>query len=602
MKVGSVVGLALGVVVMSGCVAPAEEEEMGESHDGIAVAAPSAPRIVFERDGATGDCRRIPSLVTVGSTYVALAERRHELHGSVCNDDGNMDLVLKTSADGRSWSPERMVVSSADLKERLKQPSSIFFDPSIPEGLPADRMYVRAASQAMANVDGRLVVSFQVTYNLVAECAGQKDCVNSPENVELGFAKARYFTARSDDMGQTWTLRRSHDDIYRSCVNTIVKDDALRQSLLTLFPDENYRVIDVSLRNEVVSEALAALRVTDTPALRALYTAPKDKYASFVAKLESLGISKTAFIRAYHSRLTQRYNLELTRALASDAFADKAARVARLSAVLGFPSATIEAHYAAIDALFRDSLRAGPGNAVVFPAIEGGNVVTRLFMPGGPLAFYSDDRSDSWRCSDTTATTKGSERQPAYLGNGRVVMTLRNKVNFKELENQYRRFAVSDDYGKTWGEAEYLVDAKGKRLLPDPISNAGLLAMGTGADRHLVLLNLANNTESIGDGEDKRRMLTLTRFAPGSLSPVLEAPCPGTQVHRSQYTVCAGSAGYAVLAQRSPSTVGVLFEATDDSGPKLSYRGWNESIRFVELPVSVLWSGNPHPACPLSLQ
>ena len=61
-------------------------------------------------------------------------------------------------------------------------------------------------------------------------------------------------------------------------------------------------------------------------------------------------------------------------------------------------------------------------------------------------------------------------------------------------------------------------------------------------------------------------------------------------------------AGYAVLAQRSPSTVGILFEATDDSGPKLSYRGWNESIRFVELPVSVLWSGNPHPACPLSLQ
>jgi len=594
--------------VATACGAPLDEP-VGAEHgaDEASLTGPQpaqpAPRnsaIVFRRDEASGQCWRIPSLAAIDGTYVAVAERRHELAGSMCNDDGDIDLVAKSSADGRTWSAERVILSSAELKTKLKQPSSVFFDPSVPVGLPDDRMYVRLGNQAMANVDGRLVVVFQATYNIVAACGGRPDCVNSPENVTLGAAKDRYFSARSDDRGKTWTIRRVHHDVSRSCVESLVTDDRLKKELLPLFPDENYRVLDQKLRNDVIAIALDELGVANTAALQNLYRDPTDRYEAFLAKLAGAPsrIARTTFLRAYHTNLVNRFVLEMTRIVAGDEPPlTRDQRSARISTLLGVPKATIDASYPAVSSLFRDNLRAGPGNAVAFQVTEGGVKKSRLFVPGAPLAFFSDDRGDSWQCADTTRSTAGSERQPADLGGGRLVMTMRNMVDKDDEKNQYRRFAESRDSGKTWGEARFLENAQGARLLPDPISNAGLIGIGSGAARHLVLVNLANNTASVGNG-DERRMLTLTRFAPGSLEPILEGPCPGTQVHRSQYTVWNGSAAYAVLAQRDPSTLAVMFEASDDRGPELAYRSWNESIRFVELPLSALWTGNPTPECP----
>ncbi len=70
---------------------------------------------------------------------------------------------------------------------------------------------------------------------------------------------------------------------------------------------------------------------------------------------------------------------------------------------------------------------------------------------GGTLqnwAIYSDDAGETWTLSDNYATTLGDEAKVVELGDGTVLMSIRNP------NKGYRRFCKSTDKGKTWGESK----------------------------------------------------------------------------------------------------------------------------------------------------
>ncbi len=70
---------------------------------------------------------------------------------------------------------------------------------------------------------------------------------------------------------------------------------------------------------------------------------------------------------------------------------------------------------------------------------------------GGTLqnwAIYSDDAGVTWTLSDNYATTLGDESKVVELGDGSVLMSIRNP------NKGYRRFCKSTDKGKTWGESK----------------------------------------------------------------------------------------------------------------------------------------------------
>ncbi len=556
-------------------------------------------QIVFQSSRKSNICYRIPTLVTWKSKYVAAVEKRYSWGKKFCNDDGNSDLVMKISSDnGKTWSKESAIVTADFMRKKMRKSGSIFFDPSYPKNGSTNDFYIKTGNHSMATTnDGTMVVTFSVTYNIVP---GE---VNSPDNMKLGKVKSRYFRAVSTD-GVKWEIRRIHDDIYRSCSEKLVSDSALKDALLKLYPQENYRKFVVPLRKDIVKLALTELKVKDSANLEKKYSNFDEKYDSFLKYLfEKHGITKAKFVRRYHSLLVSRVTSQLTVAIMSTlSQSEKATRIASL---LEVPLASVEEHMFVLKMLFQEDSRNGPGNSVVFPLSAGAGAEHRLFVPAAPLSFYQDNPSNPqspWVCADTTKTTKGGERQPAWLGGSRLVMSLRTKEGVDNPDYMYRRFSVSSDAGETWTQANY-IKINGDLVLPDAISNGGIVSLQTGNDRYLVTSHLSNNEKTIpgpnpGSIPDDRRMLTLTTFEPDSLTPILSEACPDTQVYKSQYTVWENTAGYSVLAHLDGAdSLGVLFEATDDSGSLLNYRGWTEAVRFTLVPLEALTAGNPIARC-----
>eukprot|EP01104_Vermistella_antarctica_P021170 TRINITY_DN938_c0_g1_i1.p1 TRINITY_DN938_c0_g1~~TRINITY_DN938_c0_g1_i1.p1 ORF type:complete len:387 (-),score=87.31 TRINITY_DN938_c0_g1_i1:139-1299(-) len=80
----------------------------------------------------------------------------------------------------------------------------------------------------------------------------------------------------------------------------------------------------------------------------------------------------------------------------------------------------------------------------------------RLVMPcdminstaGYSFVYYSDDHGQSWNFS-STMNVDGNECQPAQMQNGSVVLNMRQSGAAEGVP--YRRIALSDDGGETWG-------------------------------------------------------------------------------------------------------------------------------------------------------
>ena len=529
---------------------------------------PDAP-IVFKRDA--DHCYRIPSVSWAEGKFVAIAESRSGFNGRrPSSDDGNVDLVMKTSSDGRNWSPSSVVLDNDALSASMSDPRSPNYDPAYAK-IGKDDRYMRVGSQTLGFADGRLILLLSSRYNTKADCGNRFGCDNSPENLRKGAARERYIQINSDDFGKSWSSpKRIQSDIYKSCISTFFGNEAnLKNALIPLFEDDSK-----------ISDALAARR---------------DEIAS-------------AFDDTRHGqrdRLSDRNYQEI---------AEK----------IGIEERIIKENYSKLSMLFNRRTRPGPGNITIFP-YRGG---TRVFVPGAPLAFYSDDLGKSWTCSDTFAVQKGSERQAAWLGEGRMVMTLR-QIGGKKSASAHRLFATSTDGGAKWSSDDPL-SINGRALLPDAVAQGSMVGIPGSTPPSAVVSSIANQ---FGDGltgsaaandadamddsrearrerrrerrerrtkEDPRKNLALTRvfFDGGKLSPGFRAQCDAGGATTDTLTVWPGSAAYsAIIDVPERKAVAVLFEGSDDDGPAVARRAWNESIRFMEVPLDRLGGMPNAPVC-----
>jgi hypothetical protein len=556
-----------------------------------AAAAPvfEAP-VVLEQDG--GACYRIPSLARVQSGYVLVAERRFGIDGRMlCNDDGDTELVARRSPDGITWSRTGTVVDHAGLVRAMADPTGPVHDPDFAALEPADR-FVRIGNQSLAGAGDSLLVVFEVRYNIVADCGDRAGCLNSPENVFAGTARSRFFSVSSADGGLSWSRpRRIHSEVYRSCIDRLVRDADLRAALHRVFADE-------SVGNETVRSNRRALQ-------------PKSGAGG-----------------------TGRFD------------------PAAAAQLLGVPADAVAAERAAVRSILNPQVRVGPGNAAVFPY----SGVTRVFAPGAPLGFFSDDFGASWTCSDTVAVNRGSERQVAALADGTLVMTLRERGGVAGAGD--RLFAVSLDGGASF-RADAPVPGERARFFPDAVAQGAILGLQgrngplavvssvTGVemtpaladrlaeDEHRVRHPDAATAEErserrarIGRGDrrndlghveqmlarrageieqsverDPRVRLSLSTIAVhgGSVTSTYRAGSGGCDLGlpvRADTVLWPFSAAYsAMVLDPSGTRIAIAFEAADDRGPLIERRSWNESIRFAFVPVSRLEGTPVRPTC-----
>lgn len=87
---------------------------------------------VFENGESAYACFRIPAIVrSPQGLLLAFAEGRK----LSCSDFGDVDIVLKTSADeGRSWSPLRVIANNGNLQSSNAAPVFDLLDPAFPQG------------------------------------------------------------------------------------------------------------------------------------------------------------------------------------------------------------------------------------------------------------------------------------------------------------------------------------------------------------------------------------------------------------------------------------------------------------------------------------
>lgn len=519
--------------------------------------------VVFKRDADY--CYRIPALATVGETFVAVAERREGFRGRrPCSDDGDVDLVLKTSADGKQWSSAKVLVDNDAVSAAIEDPKSPGHDPEFAKVDKADR-YMRVGAPGLASTQGKLILVFTARYNLANDCGDRFGCANSPENLKRTLAREQKFVTVSDDVGKTWSAPRSiQAEVGRACLNRFFGgQEKIRNALSPMFAE-----------HATTSSSAAS------------------------AKERLVGTMS-----------------DMRRRIRGDNADD--ADIGRIARDLGVGDVARQ-DLSKLALLLNPRAGVGPGTATVFPY----NGSVRIFVPGLTLAFYSDDLGKTWSCSDTSAIVKGSERQAAWLGGGDLVMTLRQTGNRRARE--YRLFATSSDGGATWS-ADAEVSAGGRPLLPDAVVQGSIAGFPDAKPPFAVLANIANqrgaSDDARGDADagddeprrrrgarreraekqDPRRNLALTRvfLNASKVSPAFRSTCDRTTGPQpDSLTIWPGSAAYSsIIALPKKDAVAILFEASDDDGAETAKRAWTESIRFMETPLSRIGAGEEPPVC-----
>lgn len=507
--------------------------------------------VVFQ--GQRDFCYRIPSLVWTGKEFVAVSENRSGFNGRrPCSDDGNVDLVMRTSPDGKKWSPISVVLDNDALSTAMSDPESSVYDPDYAKVPKADR-YMRVGSQTVGYVKDKLIVVFSARFNLKADCGDKFGCANSPSNLKTASARERYFQTTSNDLGTTWSKpSRIHSEIYHSCIDKAFKDErVLKDALYPLFADD-----------KTISSSTAANR-------------------------DSIAADFTSTRKQQRSR--ERNSTENYESIAQK---------------IGIDQNIIKENYRKISMLFNVRPRPGPGNNTEFEY----RGKTRIFAPGAPLSFYSDDLGETWVCSDTFDVRKGSERQVASLGDGRLVMSLRSLGGKKALSLQYRLFSVSDDGGESWGPDDFIA-FKGRKLLPDAIVQGSIVGISGAPPHEAVSASVAGpsradsqNSDGPGERERTKRsttersnlVLTKIFMRDNKITAGFRKGCDGADPVEPSLNIWSGSAGYSALAHiPQRRSVGVLFEGSEI----IKRKGWKEAIRFMEIPLDRLEGQATEPVC-----
>jgi hypothetical protein len=492
--------------------------------------ADSSP-IVFQKDAES--CYRIPSLAETASGYLAVVEHRHGIFGKkTCNDDGTIDLVSKTSTNGDSWSQQHVIVSSEKFGEALASPSSPIYDPAF-AGVSKQMRLVRVGNQGLVAKGNDAYLLFVGQYNTMDACEGKQICLNSPENLRTGQVKARLFLTRSTDGGHSWTAPvRVHSEIYSACTDQFIHDPSLNAAIKKLFVDDKQLSAGAYQTYLAVMQTLVATRQPDP---------------------------------------------------------EGAAQALKVSA------SVVRANLPAMQLLFLPNIRLGPGNGVAFPKGNG----TRFVFPSVPFNIISDDNMAKFQCSDTLQITRSGERQIAWMGGDTLLMTLRLRNKSADL-NDVRLFSISKDGGNTWSQDKPIVE-DGQNLMPDSIAQAAIVGINNSNPPMAMHFNLADPDNAVTRPgakrmkramarADRRNTLSAVRLylEPSGLVPATTNGCEpdGTGDNVAYKVIWPGSAAYsAAVYSEKQKTVGLLFEASDDDGPALAYRAWNESVRFTKIPV-----------------
>ncbi len=145
---------------------------------------------------------------------------------------------------------------------------------------------------------------------------------------------------------------------------------------------------------------------------------------------------------------------------------------------------------------------------------------------------YSDDGGYTWQVSDNTADPDADESKIVELKDGKLMMSIRNR------RAGARKFCISEDRGKTWGQS-YVEPS-----IAEPACNGDIIRFKyNGKD---VLLQTVPN--------DPKRRTNVTIFASfdeGKTWPV-------------KRTLCPYESAYSSIAQLSDGTIGVFTEEWDD--------------------------------------
>lgn len=169
----------------------------------------------------------------------------------------------------------------------------------------------------------------------------------------------------------------------------------------------------------------------------------------------------------------------------------------------------------------------------------------RGHRPSAVMTIYSDDHGESWHCGELVAGPEWgdpSEAVPVQLGDGRVLLNLRN-----DGDQPYRLVSTSPDGSSNWSTPEP------DTALLEPICMASLVAWpdpAGGPDRY-VFVNPDNREKTMAAWAYDRKRLTVKVSSDDCrtwpLSRVLEP----------------GPAAYSDLAVLSDGTVLCLFERGD---------------------------------------
>jgi hypothetical protein len=522
----------------------------------LAIEAP----IVFQR----GDdvCYRIPSLARAQSGLVIVAERRHGLADGrkVCNDDGRVDLVVVRSRDGAVWSEPESVIDADVIGAAMADPRSAIHDPDFAL-VDTNRRWVRVGNQSLAAIGDTLILALEVRYNLSDDCGDRREgCLNSPENVDLGTARARYFAIASHDGGRSWTEpRRIHSEIYGSCVDRLVRDEGLRAALHAIFVDDAVIGPDgVGTRNAVIAATATGRASRDLPAVSA-----------------ALGVDE-AVLRRERVAVDKILNRKLRAGPGNAAAFDVggATRVYAPAAPLGFYSDDLGSSWTCAD-----TTRIRGGSESQAADLGDGRLVMTLrpiARPGDPDALrlftVSRDGGASW-----------SEASELAAPGGPTLVDVVSQGSIVALPGtEPPQVVVSNVTGLDY--AGDLTDATGEWSRKP-----------TKAEQR------RKKRELRSAGPDGRVGLTLSRVVleGDDLRMGVSGACgPDGRATPAATTIWPHSAAYSVMIP-APETGEILiaFEASDDEGASIARRSWTESIRFARVPLLDIPVATDPPDC-----
>lgn len=186
---------------------------------------------------------------------------------------------------------------------------------------------------------------------------------------------------------------------------------------------------------------------------------------------------------------------------------------------------------------------------IMFPLVvrEDGNPHFKVY------AIYTDDAGKNWKVSKNPATCDGDESKIVQLGDGTVIMSIRNRFG------SLRKFSFSKDNGETWSNP---VPVEG---LPDPRCNGDIIRYNRDG-KDLLLQSLP------GDPRGRNNVAIYVSKDGGKTWPIKK-------------TVVTIPSAYSSMTILPDGSIGILTE--ESANNHYSYDIW-----YTKLPIDVILDGD----------